>query len=670
MAILMVGAGYAFQTIGAAVAAAQDGDVVEVAAGTYTNDFVTITHSITLEAVGGMAVITATEPPPDRKAIITEGGTGENVTISGFELTGAAVSAGDGSNGAGIRYEGGNLTLNNDYIHDNQEGILGNPAVTGTGTVSISNSEFANNGGSSGLTHNIYIGKVAELRITNSYIRGAVAGHEIKSRAYDTVITGNRIDDGPTGTASYSIDLPVGGNATVTGNVIQQGPASQNYKIIAYGEEEISNGGSQVPNPGTSVTLSDNTILNEINSTKASAVWNTTTNDVTFSNNQVYGLGPGQLVVGGPGSISGTQFLATEPVLDTSSPWSGSAQPPGVTCFASGTRIATAHGEVAVEHLREGDLVATAANGLRPVRWIGTRGVDCRRHPAPEKVWPVRVLAGAFAPNQPQRDLRLSPEHAVFTGEGLIPIRCLVNGATIVREQVESVTYWHVELAVHDVIIAEGLACESYLDCGNRDCFANGGVFLALHPDFARRSWEADACAPLYLAGPAVAAVRTALRARAGSLGYRRSADPDLRLAIDGRVLLPEAVAGGVWRFRLPAGTSSAVLLSRVACDEADPPENAGYYPLGVRLARLVQCAGGTRHDIALSDPALGRGLWQPERDRGQLRRWTNGAAVIPLSLPCIDALEVHVSDTQTYWTRAAATEAPAAGDEATRPAA
>jgi hypothetical protein len=91
----------------------------------------------------------------------------------------------------------------------------------------------------------------------------------------------------------------------------------------------------------------------------------------------------------------------------------------------------------------------------------------------------VRVVAGAFGGGLPGRDLWLSPDHAVLVGEVLIPIRYLVNGATIVQVAVDAVTYWHVELERHEVIVAEGLPCESYLDTGNRGAFEPGGVAAA-----------------------------------------------------------------------------------------------------------------------------------------------------------------------------------------------
>ncbi len=137
-------------------------------------------------------------------------------------------------------------------------------------------------------------------------------------------------------------------------------------------------------------------------------------------------------------------------------------------CFAAGTKLLTADGEVAVEQLAIGALVPVMGVGVVPIKWIGFRQVICRNHPAPRDVWPVRVRAGAFGDNVPHRDLLLSPDHAVFLDGTLIPVRYLINDATIVQEAADSVTYWHVELARHEVLLAEGLACESYLDTGNR----------------------------------------------------------------------------------------------------------------------------------------------------------------------------------------------------------
>ena len=139
------------------------------------------------------------------------------------------------------------------------------------------------------------------------------------------------------------------------------------------------------------------------------------------------------------------------------------------SCFATGTRIMTDRGPVAVEALRVGDRVVTriAPDGpSRPVIWIGHRRIDCRSHPRPEDVVPIRVHAGAFGQGRPVRDVVLSPDHAVFVNGVLVPIRYLLNGVTITRDPPAVVTYWHVELPEHDVLLAEGLPAESYLDTG------------------------------------------------------------------------------------------------------------------------------------------------------------------------------------------------------------
>ncbi len=138
-----------------------------------------------------------------------------------------------------------------------------------------------------------------------------------------------------------------------------------------------------------------------------------------------------------------------------------------VACFVVGTRILTAAGEIPVEQLRVDDRVATVSGTLARIRWASHQ---CA------KVSPVRVHAGAFGERLTMRDLLLSPDHAVFVDGALVPICHLINGSTIVQEPADEVTYYHVELATHDVIIAEGLPCESYLDTGNRVAFEDGAT--------------------------------------------------------------------------------------------------------------------------------------------------------------------------------------------------
>jgi len=190
-------------------------------------------------------------------------------------------------------------------------------------------------------------------------------------------------------------------------------------------------------------------------------------------------------------------------------------------CFAAGTRVLTAQGEIAVEALQVGDQVVTVTDGLRqlsPVTWIGHRQVDLARHAEPERVRPVRILRGAFGDNLPVRDLVLSPDHAIFAEGVLVPVKYLINGTTVRFDHaIKRVIYFHVELTQHEVLLAEGLPAESYLETGGRRMFENGGLPVALHPDFAPMAWDVLGCAPLMVTGPEVDAITARLARRVDS---------------------------------------------------------------------------------------------------------------------------------------------------------
>ncbi|WP_298952390.1 Hint domain-containing protein [uncultured Methylobacterium sp.] len=182
-----------------------------------------------------------------------------------------------------------------------------------------------------------------------------------------------------------------------------------------------------------------------------------------------------------------------------------------VICFATGTRLRTARGEVAVEELRVGDQAVTVGGATRPVRWIGSRSLDGRGTALPFAQQPVRIRAGAFGDGLPVRDLFLSPGHPVLVGAHLVPVMCLVNGTSVARMPAEAVTYWHVELDAHDILLAEGLPAESYLDLGSRPWFA--GSDAPLHdPEFAATD-APGRCRPVVVEGPVVEAERRRLDA-------------------------------------------------------------------------------------------------------------------------------------------------------------
>ena len=174
-----------------------------------------------------------------------------------------------------------------------------------------------------------------------------------------------------------------------------------------------------------------------------------------------------------------------------------------------------------------GDLAVTSSGAHRAIRWLGHRTIDCRRHPRPADVMPIRISAHASGADQPARNLFVSPGHAICVdaaGEVLIPAGSLVNGSTIQQVEVDEITYWHVELDSHEIILAEGLPAESYLEMGNRSFFGAGDV-VALHgnPD-GHVPTHADFCRPFVDGGPLLEAVKARLGAASRQAPRGRSA--------------------------------------------------------------------------------------------------------------------------------------------------
>ena len=344
-----------------------------------------------------------------------------------------------------------------------------------------------------------------------------------------------------------------------------------------------------------------------------------------------------------------------------------------VTCFAAGTRISIARGgaivEIAVETLTVGDFVVTASGAHRPIRWLGHRTVDCRRHTRPLEAQPVRITAHALGPNRPAHDLRVSPGHAIcvdLLGEVLIPAGALINGSTIVQQEVDTVTYWHVELeGGHDILLAENLPCESYIEMGNRAFFAEAEA-TALHasPD-AREITHADFCRPFHKDGPVVALVRDRLAARAPDLGWTLAHEPlaDLHLVADGRRIDPEAV-GLAARFLVPADADDVWLVS-----DTSVPAEIGVAPdlrqLGVCVGALVVDDGfGTPRTIPADDPRLCVGFHHVEEGP---QRWTAGRTRLPANLweECRGSFFLRVELTRPALPKWVLAGAPSRYDEA-----
>jgi hypothetical protein len=296
-------------------------------------------------------------------------------------------------------------------------------------------------------------------------------------------------------------------------------------------------------------------------------------------------------------------------------------------CFLEGTRLLGLHGDIAVEDMEPGDCLITDGGSMRPVRWVGKRHIDADRHPRPETVWPIRIAAGAIAHGLPERTLYLSPDHALYLDGRLVPAKALVNGRSIVQEPRRQINYYHIELDSHDIVLAESLPCESYLETGNRNFFENGGGAIVLHPDLAQTMREAEGCAPFAEQGPIVTAIRERIAGRLPAL--TRTTDCCLRVFIGDSELAITTVNAQTYRIALPEEAADLVLASRAMVPAETDTSSEDRRMLGLDIGTLsIETETGTRL-IAIEDSRLRDGWHLFE---GQ-HRWTNGKARIPAEL-------------------------------------
>ena len=321
---------------------------------------------------------------------------------------------------------------------------------------------------------------------------------------------------------------------------------------------------------------------------------------------------------------TGLGTIATENFDDTLTTTSSLDIP--IVCYLRGTRIATERGEVAVEHLTTDDRVRTASGDLRPVRWIGHRRIDCRRHPDPKSVWPIRIQAHAFGDGEPFRDLWVSPGHAVLVNEVLIQAYNLANGSTIAWVPRDQVEYWHVQLDDHDVLLAEGLPAESYLDTGNRAFFLSR-TRLDLIADSKPKHWT-ETCVPLVTDGPLIESARRTLLERAQTLGHELTDDADVHVLADGVRVEPVALSANRVGFALPAGASSLTLKSRTFVPYHIDPASQDDRALGIAVVGLQ--VDGTV--VSLDDPAAFGEGWHTLQQAadGTRYRWSTDLMPLP----------------------------------------
>ena len=554
--------------------------------------------------------------PAGAGAITLDGMTTDLILTPGMTLSAVTVDAAGPATGT-VDLAGGTVVLGTDaalFAAGSLLDLLGPGILEDDGSVSVLSGKLAATaaiGGSGGIT------LAAGTTLGES---SALAGGLAVSVGSNAVLGAATVTDGVEVTVGAGATLDLGtleGDAVVT---LEAG-ARATIDALAGAPTIVFEGVALVTLPGTgalpvtlqnlgpgdlidfsAVSSSFSTLFEEAGATTACGAL-----DVTgASGDQAY--------------VPITQPAAPYLTFGVTADSGGGTLVTAAACYRAGTRIATARGPVAVERLRRGDLVRTAAGRLAPVRWLGRRRIDCRRAARPQEVWPVRVAAHAIAPGRPARDLHLSPDHALFIDGALVPVRYLINGATIIQCPQAGIDYWHVELPAHDVLLAENLPTESYLDTGNRAAFEGAPRRAPPAPATALRIWRRRACAPLLAAGPRLAALHARLLARARRLGHALSAEPSLRVV------------------RAKGGAVALVSRSFVPAHLAGP---------GADTRRLGVAVGAIRLDgraLPLDDKRLLAGWHAAEGGW----RWTSGTAVIAAAGAREIAVEVAI--TGQYW--------------------
>ncbi|MCB8882101.1 Hint domain-containing protein [Acidisoma cellulosilytica] len=494
--------------------------------------------------VGGDLTISATMAPPDPMTAIatTIGGllsVGGNISLGANAVVTVgpggtladgngtiSINAADGTppslsiSGSGAVAVASTVTLGNGSLTVSDDGILAIAVLDG-GTLAVGGTADGV-GGNGSLT--IASGGVVDVADVTIWKTGHVKLSDGELEADSVTIAGGDISGNGTVTDTITDDGSItasGGKLELTGAISGTGSMAIDDSSLLRLDSADDGVGVTFLSDGSAETLS----LAELAGLTVSISGFASADLVTVD-----------LLIGATASFSTTGDAATLTFTDgfenlgalvfagsyTSSEllFDSSDGTVSARCYAAGTRIAVPGGERAVEDLTVGDTLLTLSGRPRRIKWIGRRAVDCRRHRNPISVHPIKVWAGAFGPALPRRDLFLSPDHAVFAEGVLIPVKHLVNGSTVSQVLVERVTYFHLELDSHDILLAEGLPAESYLDTGDRHAFA-GGAATEIHPAWGSESrdvtlvMDALGYAPLQVAGPEVDRVKQMLSNRA-----------------------------------------------------------------------------------------------------------------------------------------------------------
>jgi hypothetical protein len=207
-ATLRVGPAQALHLPSDAAAIAHDGDTVTIEAGEYFDCAIWTADNLTI-AGDGQGVVLTDRACEGKASFVTRG---RGITVRDITFTRIRVFD---RNGAGIRAEGRDLTVERARFVNNEIGILA--ADADGSSLAIRDCDFTDNGRA-----DILAGNIALLRVERSRMSGGKAGPAITSAAARSELVGNRIEVrlNPQSEIPYLVGITNGGSLAMQDNEI------------------------------------------------------------------------------------------------------------------------------------------------------------------------------------------------------------------------------------------------------------------------------------------------------------------------------------------------------------------------------------------------------------------------------------------------------------------
>lgn len=308
--------------------------------------------------------------------------------------------------------------------------------------------------------------------------------NQFNADRFEIAITATEFASLSTG-SSYSMEFFTSSGGLIAGQTVNLPNDSASWTYDADTDEYVYSfstpfsfnhhsqyyGFALIENDGTTQSVSDAKIISQYNN---NTTLSTTITEPGFMNG--YAFDDIIIQTGANRPASGESIIWNAPDINNyifgAADFGNSGSAP-VICFVNGTFIATECGEMLVEDLKIGDLVYTIGGELKPIRWIGKRDVTSQELAQNEKLRPIKFAVGSMGESIPKRDLWLSRQHRVLVtskvasrmyneGSVLVPAIKMISFENIsIDESMKPVSYFHILLEDHDVVLVENMGCES-----------------------------------------------------------------------------------------------------------------------------------------------------------------------------------------------------------------